>query len=134
MKIYILARGSYSDYSVMAVVTSKEIAEKWENKGDEFSFEEFELDNLENVQECLDQKYWYKVTLTKNGDVLDLRDTYVALENRHEDWKKLSYTTAKTFVTLVFTDSKTSAIKIANERRAFILSDLNLWVEMFSNK
>lgn len=72
-KIFLVTSGSYSDYNVDAIFSTRELAEEWikYQKDDDFTIEENELDPTID-KESYDNIPTFSVTIFKNGDILSL--------------------------------------------------------------
>jgi len=145
--IYLVSRGCYSDYHVCAVFSSKEKAQKyldfykngeWNDENEGYRIEERELDP-ETLQVPINL-FPYKVAMSKDGEISYCNKVSYADEKQwgrqiifyHEDYE---YNTEcwneglknKEFMsTFVLARDGKHAVKIANERRIFLL-DQDLW-------
>lgn len=124
MKIYVLTKGCYSDYHIVAVTTdlenAKKLAKRFTNNWEEVAIEEYE------DLEYNDLPIWY-VGFKSNGDVI--RCTQQELND------DLSYRNLNTFMewvpeadfllcgrVYVAAETEEAAIKIAAEKRAEYLA------------
>lgn len=71
-KIYIVTSGSYSDYGIDAVFSTKELAEIFVSRfGEDMNIEEWDLDKGES--ELREGHSMYFLRISKDKDVLDAR-------------------------------------------------------------
>lgn len=135
-KVYIVTSGCYSDYGVEGVFSTRENAQKvvdLYSPGSDFMgewrIEEFELDRLMTFAER--GKQLYSIEMEKDGTVVKCNVEF--REDLPPD-EEFHYVSFKSFpcrlclITHVIATSKEHAIKIANERRAFLIAN-NLWAE-----
>lgn len=118
-KIYVVTKGSYSDYHIITATTDEklayEIAKKFSDK-----YEEAKVEIYENAEIML--KPLYGVEFDKNGDILSVRDcsdsswAYSSCNTYHSD---IFY--GRGFI-YVIADNADHAVKIANEKRAEYLA------------
>jgi hypothetical protein len=130
-KIYIVTSGYYSDYGINAVFSTKELAEKYINNFDkteqypygDFNIEEWELNpNKEHLKQ--NRKYYF-VRMEKNGDIKEIEEGGGNGETIQNS--EISFTYDKTLMNVFcYADSKEHAVKIAGERRTYILFN-DLW-------
>lgn len=120
---YVVTKGNYSDYHIVAVTTDRDVAEQICNK---FSGEYF-WDEA-RIEEYLDGKIMLRPAWTiyfdKSGNVTNCcacNDEYdyeyvgQVIEMNHD----------KGLIVGVFADTKEAAIKIAAEKRAMYLAEKN---------
>lgn len=127
MKVYVITRGWYSDYGIVAIFSTRKLAEEFlKHPGveDANDIDEWELDPLKRVARGYFQ---YSVALCRNGDL------YICIKNDYRgdcgSEEKLVFETACVrggklhawFTVLAKND--TQAIKIANERRTMLLAN-----------
>jgi hypothetical protein len=123
-KIYAVTSGTYSDYRIDAMFSSKENAQNFidafEKRYDEFRIEEYELDAVVPTN-----KKAYFVRMDKLGNVKEIYisdSAYSFSKNAN-----ISFTFDNTIMNCyVFAKDENHAIKIANEKRVFILAE-NKW-------
>lgn len=129
MKIYVVTKGSYSDYHIITATTdpekAKKIAEKFTDKWDDAKVEEYEDSDiyLKNL--------WY-VVFEANGEVRHVRlerSAFYYDANDEEYVGRIRYNTYLghpngTWIH-VFADDEEGAIKIAAEKRAEFLAKKN---------
>lgn len=123
-KIYAVTSGTYSDYRIDAMFSSKENAQNFinafEKRYDEFRIEEYQLDAVIPIN-----KKAYFVRMDKLGNVKEIYisdSAYLFSKNVN-----ISFTFDNTIMNCyVFAKDEKHAIKIANEKRVFILAE-NKW-------
>jgi len=117
-KVYIVTQGSYSDYHIVNVFSTKEKADTYvkECGGD---INEFELD--------LPRNEWWEITIRMRKDG-EIKDKY-SFDREYHTYSKYQashfccYDTYGNFVYSVVTDDEKIAIKVTNEKRAIILAN-----------
>lgn len=118
MKVYVVARGSYSDYHICAVAVDKQHAERlcklFSNRYEEANIEEYDTDDAQTLANGGTR---YAVRFDKNGNVSDIHedidDCVGCYYIRHNG----------EFVVTVDTYTEEAAIKIAAEKRAQYLAE-----------
>lgn len=116
MKVYVVTSGSYSDYRLDAIFTKKEDAEALAAVlSDANGVDEWKVNEQRVVPVW---SLWMK----RNGDLDDKYSSPYAYADGQEEIACYD----DTIHFNIFADTKERAIKIANERRAIILSH-NLW-------
>lgn len=123
-KVYLVSRGSYSDYSIVALFSSKEKAETFMAYHPKTGYdslndlEEFELDG---PTEFPVGKLAFRVRFTRDGEmeVAQTDPQYV------RDFVR-PYGDGKTMCTECWAADEKAAAKIANERRAQVIAE-NQW-------
>lgn len=119
MKIYVVTRGEYSDYSIITATLDRNIAEavakKFSRGCDEAYIEEFE-DAEVMLKPC-----WFVVFCADGSvkEVKDVSDNYVRYQ---ETGCWLPFGSKEVYVSVV-ADDVSSAIKIAAERRGKFLAE-----------
>ena len=122
--------GSYSDYGIDAIFTTRELAQSFIDafeavKWHEMNIEEWDLDP--NKTHLKQNRKPYFLKINKKGDVSDLRlaDTYGFKHDMPE--AEISYTYNLEWMNInCFADNENHAVKIAGEKRSQILA-ANLW-------
>ena len=129
--VYLVTKGQYSDYSVCAAFTSKELAEKFivsfQNSkwDDEMCVEEYPLDPYEPQLRAGFQPYF--VRMTKDGKASDVRISESPYGFAGDGgWD--SFDIHNNMTVHVFASSEQHAIKICNEKRAQLIA-MNKWPE-----
>ena len=117
MKVYLVTDGSYSDYHLCCVCSSKEKADHAKKfYAATNDIEEYELDALPDHPQGM---FWYSVRMDRNGDT-----HAVEIENgdytHADEWRPYGDNETVSF-DMWATDEK-HAVKIANERRAMIVA------------
>lgn len=119
-KIYIVTKGSYSDYHIKGVFSSQQLAddasEAWTDHYDPCSVEVFDLDAIPQHPPGL---LPYEVLMQSNGDTVHVHRCSV--DDKDEDTRYGDQTTNRVFY--MFASNETHAIKIANERRLILLAN-----------
>ena len=116
MKVYVVTSGSYSDYRIEGIFKKKEDAETLASVlSDGNEVDEWEVNTRRVVP-------LWALWMKKNGDLDEDYGTPYANTGDKEE----IYTYEDTATFNVFADTVERAIKIANERRAIILSH-NFW-------
>lgn len=129
MKIYVVTKGSYSDYHIITATTdpekAKKIAEKFTDKWDDAKVEEYENSDiyLKNL--------WY-VVFEANGEVKHVHLERSAFYYDANDEEYIGRIRCNPHLGLsngawihVFADDEEGAIKIAAEKRAEFLAKKN---------
>ena len=124
--VYLVTRGDYSDYSVVAVFTEKKLAEKYIDSFKKSQYSEFRIEvyTLNPHEEQLKKDYKpYIVRMAKNGYVIqiDILESHYNLDNPNIKFDVNNY-----MVLYLFAKDKKHAIKIANEKRGQLIA-LNRW-------
>lgn len=122
-KIYVVTKGSYSDYHIITATTDKELANEIAKKFDE-EWLETDVEVYEDAEIMLKPLYW--VEFDGKGDICAVKDEsdyeyaygdvneYRPYHKRHP-----SYGGGYVYVTA---DNADHAVKIANEKRAEFLA------------
>ncbi len=117
MKIYVVTRGSYSDYHIITATTdktqAKKIADKFSDEWDKAKVE------IYDDAEIYLKKMWF-VRFDTKGNVNELHVDNS--EYSYECVNKCSFDAAKGVFVHVCADDEISAIKIASEKRAEFLA------------
>jgi len=131
-KLYVVTRGEYSDYRVVAIFDDKKMAEWFATMVQQVNdIEEYELNpHAEAVREGFG---FYRVEMGRNGDVLTATEdtigwSYIPPPSvRAERWNHAEKKPAGELILIVFTFARDAkhAIKIANEQRAQIIASNN---------
>jgi hypothetical protein len=112
MKIYIVTDGSYSDYSIRGVYSTKEKAELAHKLfAAENDVEEYKVDNFEGVP---DGMFYYEVKMDKEGNTEEAEIKNYQYADADE-WQPYGDDNVCSFS--MWAKDKEHAIKIANERR-----------------
>ena len=124
--IYIITDGSYSDYHIVTVFSTRELAEKfialYPDMNDD-NIEEYELDKFET--QLKDGLLLYNVSMYRDGETRNVdmgtmdNDTDTQKNTMFREWNTVTW-----FMSCnMFATDEQHAVKIANERRtAFIAS------------
>ena len=127
MKVFIVSSGSYSDYHILGIYSTREKAEHAKKLyASDNEIEEFNLDEIPNVPPGL---FLYGVHMNKNGDVKEAKITYAADE--YLEWHPFSGYGEPVVCFNVFAEDEAHAIKIANEKRIQLIAE-NIWTGDYS--
>lgn len=123
-KVYILSTGEYSDSHIVGIFSTRENAELVSKTDERFYIEECELDGLVDIAK---QGFnVYHIIMNKNGDV-----SYKGVEGLDYalDYEKpsLLINTQGNLNCTVLAKSYEHAIKITNEKRAYLIAN-NMWL------
>lgn len=121
--IYIVTKGHYSDYHIVAATTDKKIAEKIKKKFDD-DCGDCRIEKFPDAEEML--KTVWIVFFKANGDVWMCREAEDEYDYRQVN--KIVDTVYKRdydMVVYVEADTEEAAIKIAAEKRAKYLAEKN---------
>lgn len=121
MKIYIVTKGAYSDYHIVGVYSTPEIAERYKNlePGADADIEEWDIDVLYSPLEH-GYKFWY-VSFDKEGNVDYITETNMAEDGEAARNEYYIHTRGITFH--LYAKDREHAIKIASEKRFMILAN-----------
>ena len=130
-KIYLVSKGDYSDYHIVSVFSTKELAELYVSKFsklisryDEFSIEEYDIDSFATE---LINKFPFIIAIDKEGNTTNVTNFYWDFEDGKSDLSLAkSGDENLTLYVHCFADDEKHAIKIASEKRFEILA-LNKW-------
>lgn len=128
-KVYIVTSGYYSDYHIVGAFSTKEKAEEMLDTLDsESTIEVYALDE----QVMKNEKQWI-VRFYKDGSVSDYECYDVEENEEREDLCLMSsgVFSQKLFTIQLYSDSKDKAIKIAAERRNYVLANKYLYPLLF---
>lgn len=127
-KVFIVTKGCYSDYHIVAVFDSAELANAFKNSfskseySDEIYVEEF---TINPHKESLNNHYKpFFVRMKKNGECLECRES--GTYGFEEESDRCQFDVNFNMYTHAFAKDKEHAIKIANERRAQLIA-LDRW-------
>ena len=135
MKVYIATSGSYSDYHIDAVFSTKENAEKYNDlygEGDFDDIEEFEVDDeMALINRIRDGKITiYLVCIDRNGNVrkIEKESPYVSLvkDLLSGKYHYVLYADCSAMDMYVIAKNEEHAIKIVNEKRVQLIAN-NEW-------
>lgn len=120
MKIYVVTRGEYSDYSIITATTDRDVAESIAKK---FSggYSETVVEEYEDAELML--KPCWLVTFQKDGSVAEVKnesDNYFRYHDAGRCWVPVD---RRQVAVSVVADSIESAVKIAAEKRAKFLAE-----------
>jgi hypothetical protein len=122
MKIYIVTSGEYSDYGIVGCFDKKETAQAYidavkKDMWSHYAIEEYELNNTFSKQ-----PKWF-IRMTKAGDTTEIESLgIVGLD--HESQMGFDY--FDNLIAYMGADTEAGAVKILNERRAFLITN-NRW-------
>ena len=133
MKVYVVTSGTYSDYHIDAVFSTKENAEKYNNiygKDDFEDIEEFEVDDeMALINRIGDEKITiYLVCMDRDGNVKEIskESPSVSLVKELLAGKNRHILYADCMDMRVIAKDEKHAVKIANERRVQLIAN-NEW-------
>jgi len=122
--IYVLTSGSYSDYRVHGVYTTKELAEFAQNIFDsyyEFDIEKYELDGpVDLISKARNGLYLFRVDMFLNGDTNYVRRVpdYEDMQPKEIELSRYQGSSNDLFFKCnVFAKDEQHAVKIVNEKR-----------------
>jgi len=124
--IYVLTSGSYSNYQVHGVYTTKELAEFAQNihepdiYGGDWNIEEFELDGpIDLMSKARQGLYLYTVWMLPNGNSISITRKYDLKENPITEIELDMFFKQNDpfFKCTVFAKDEQHAVKIVNEKR-----------------
>jgi hypothetical protein len=123
-KIYIVTSGEYSDYHIEAVFSTKELAESYiedttseDNRFyDDPTIEIYEIDGYSDMKKRGYKLYY--VSMEKDGSVYSINETDWC---PHQD--ELCINRFNRLTAMVKAKSEKHAIKIVNERRAYLIAN-----------
>lgn len=118
LKIYMVTDGSYSDYHVIGVYSTKELAEKVKEIHDARNdIDELNLDEMPDVPPGL---LGWSLEMLESGDVLRVwRSGVIKEEEKFAYWRPFSYSEdrrARSGISVYARDPE-HAVKVASERR-----------------
>lgn len=132
VSMYVVTTGSYSDYGIFGIFSTREKAEEvrqW--LADSNDVEEWEVDNDKGVRPG---HHVYDVRILKDGTVVEVRKSLFGAYHYYNDsdgaptnqlqveyWLHEPAATAR-----VYAESEQHAIKVANERRTMAIAN-NTW-------
>lgn len=120
MKIYVVTKGSYSDYHILAATLDKEKAEKiakrFSDKWDESKVEVYEDSNIEL------RPYWYVKFEESTGNVIECSSDREFDDYRIDRLNIFEEDVRGNLYTHVAADTPEEAIKIAAEKRTEYLA------------
>lgn len=115
MKIYVITRGDYSDYRILAATDDKKKAElyasKFDKEPEEVMIEEYDSDDLDTI---LKYQKLYRCSW-KNGEIKVFRTDY---EVEKKDFKVSEHCKFDILYVTVDADNEAEALKIASEKFA----------------
>lgn len=132
--IYIVTSGSYSDYGINAVFSTKELAQKYIDAFEKQSFEGFDIEEWELNPFATDLSKGRKpfnilMDIDGNVEKIESKPSYfffnerISYINAHQAY----WNNEKDLLQIaIFANDETHAVKIANEKRTQIIA-LNRW-------
>lgn len=125
--IYIITKGSYSDYHICAVASTQERAEQlrkmYSDHYEMANIEEYEIDvPSDEYYNKIPTLYW-EVVLKRDGSLMYL-ETYYDEPNQHIKIQEGRWNWQESLtVSYIQTDTQEQAIKIAQDKRAQYLAE-----------
>jgi hypothetical protein len=123
MTVWVVGFGSYSDYHVVGVYSSEELADKAAECDPDHLIEEIELDAPSDHEHPAGMKR-FAVHMTRDGGI-DLLQVNIAHDIFGEG-PSAPGTPREVWVFYMWARDEEHAIKIANERRAMVIAT-NMW-------
>lgn len=120
MKIYVVTRGEYSDYSIITATMNRDVAEAVAKKFS-IGYEEATVEEFEDAELML--KPCWLVTFQKDGSVAEVKnesDNYFRYHDAGRFWASAD---PRQLAVSVVADSIEAAVKIAAEKRAKFLAE-----------
>ncbi len=125
--IYVITRGSYSDYHICAVASTQERAEQlrkmYSDSYEMANIEEYEIDvPSDEYYNKIPTLYW-EVVIKQNGSLIDIRTYYdepnqpIKIQEGRLNWRELLT------VSYIQADTQEEAKKIAYDKRAQYLAE-----------
>lgn len=126
MTMCLLSQGAYSDKHVLAVYTTKELATEAARFFSDTSIEEVEVDVIPDHPPGF---YPFEITMKRDGEVphTDPTDAEMVELCPASDWGPGQW------MFRMWARDEKHAVKIANERRAFMLAN-NLWIDPLASE
>lgn len=125
--VYVITRGSYSDYQICAVASTQERAEQlrkmYSNNYEMANIEEYEIDVPSNQYYNKTPILYWKVILKRDGSLIYLETYYdesnqpTKIEEGRWNWRE------SLIVSYIQADTQEQAIKIAQDKRAQYLAE-----------
>lgn len=117
-KIYVVTKGSYSEYHIITATTDKNLAKKIAKK---FSarWDKANVETYENTEILMRPVYFVRFGL--NGEVVQIMDSSNC-EYYYEDINRCGFDAYGQVYVTVVADNADHAVKIANEKRAEFLA------------
>ena len=128
MKVYVITKGSYSDYGICAVAIDREKAEMLKiacsDRWEEARVEEYDTEEFKPIFEG---KLPYMVYFDESGSVdlveLSSPECFECGINSGTKWDKVRKTWCKTILVSLYAKNEEQAIKVAAEKRAEYLAE-----------
>jgi len=135
-KIYILTSGSYSDYIIEAVCSTRQLAQELK-LANSWEIEEYTIDarnnDFQEAKELIKRGYKnYIVRMTRSGEVTQIkngRDCWESISDiigSKRDKTDLGFDFGGILYCFILAKNDAQAIKIANDKRAFLITN-NQW-------
>lgn len=124
MKVYIVTSGSYSDYGIDAVFSTRDLAKKYISSLNSSRFHEFVIEtwDLDSHKEELRKGFkLFFVRMDKQGNTQEIEHS--DHEGNYED---PAFDVDSNLISFVLAKDETHAIKIVNERRIRLIAE-NSW-------
>lgn len=128
MKVYVITKGSYSDYAICAVAIdpkkAKVLRQLCSDRWEEASIEKYDTDEFNPVFE---RKLPYMVLFDANGSVENvelksLEEFAIGIGTRYA-WDEVNRTHHTLLTVALYAENEERAIKVAAEKRAEYLAD-----------
>lgn len=121
-QVYVVTAGSYSDYRVKAVFSTREGAQAWVGKRPDHNVEEYALD-------LPPPEFKLRVRMGLANGVSYGCDDCTDDGEAGDTWVEVGYDGMTVLKTVVATDDEERAVKVAAERRRMVLTlgDADAW-------
>ena len=120
MEVYVISQGAYSDYHNIGVISDKKQAEAWSRAG--YGVQKWVVDAAIDAYVTPDGYSVFLVSMARNGDVIEIEvyndPDYGGYESIDHAW----WYDGK-FESKCVARDEGQAVKITNERRAFMLAN-----------
>lgn len=127
-KIYVITSGEYSDYHIVAIYTTRELAEEFiQSNGNGYTIEEYDIDEPISKE----KKLWFIVFNIKSGELESATTTdYKVEENKDTCFYCDKYMKVAHMHMFVESETMDKAKKIACERFASIKANPYIWLRL----
>lgn len=141
MKVYVVTNGDYSDYRILEMFSTKEMAEEYKVfRNAENDIEEYELDPEFGMSAPKGMQRWI-VRMGRDGNTTDPMCYGHGVERDDgepdqwlvwRDWQPYSSSGGRLMTFSMWARDAEHAVKIANERRAWLIAE-GLWDKYVGN-
>ena len=124
-KVYVVTSGSYSDYRIECVFSTREKAEEYlQYHDDEYRIEKYAID-----EEFVRNEGEWRVAIDLTDDDVQV-DKFLPISGEGSKWLNSMWLYKSRFYTHVRTDTRDRAIRIARERLAAARSNEVIWLRL----